>query len=147
MFGKKSTATSFSAGATTLVSKGTEVIGDIKFTGNLMIEGVVRGNVYAEEGVDAQARVLEKGLVEGEISVPTLVINGTVHGDVYSSKHIELAAKAVVDGNVHYTSIEMVKGAQVNGNLLYTDTSKAKSSAASGKAVDKPANYSVASGE
>lgn len=147
MFGKKSTATSFSAGATTLISKGTEVIGDIKFTGNLMIEGVVRGNVYAEEGGDAQARVLEKGLVEGEISVPTLVINGTVHGDVYSSKHIELAAKAVVDGNVHYTSIEMVKGAQVNGNLLYTDTSKAKSSVASGKPVDKPTNLSVASGE
>ena len=146
MFGKKSTATSFSAGATTLISKGSEVIGDIKFTGNLMIEGVVRGNVYAEDGADAQARVLEKGRVEGEISVPTLVINGTVQGDVYSSKHIELAAKAVVDGNVHYTSIEMVKGAQVNGNLLYSDTEKKKPEA-SAKPVEKPASLSVASSE
>ena len=147
MFGKKSTATSFSAGATTLISKGTEVIGDIRFSGNLMIEGVVRGNVYAEEGVDAQARVLNKGLVEGEISVPTLVINGTVKGDVYSSKHIELAAKAIVDGNVHYTSIEMVKGAQVNGNLLYTETSKKKSEQSAVKPADSSAGLSVASGE
>lgn len=147
MFGKKSTATSFSAGATTLIAKGSEVIGDIKFTGNLMIEGVVRGNVYAGDSGDAQARVLEKGLVEGEISVPTLVINGTVQGDVYSSKHIELAAKAVVDGNVHYTSIEMVKGAQVNGNLLYSDTAKKKPEVNSTKPVEKPANLSVASSE
>lgn len=149
MFGKKSTATSYSAGATTLISKGTEVIGDIKFTGNLMIEGVVRGNVYAEEGVEAQARVLEKGLVEGEIRVPTLVINGTVQGDVFSSKHTELAAKAIVDGNVHYSSIEMVKGAQVNGNLLYAETTESKSvfNKSKNKPVEKPANLSVASSD
>ena len=143
MFGKKSTSTSLSSGATTLIAKGTEVIGDIKFAGNLMIEGVVRGNVYAEDGADAQARVLDKGLVEGEIRVPTLVINGTVKGDVYSSKHIELAAKATVDGNVHYMSIEIVKGAQVNGNLLYTDSVTSKSSNKS-KSVDPMIGLSVA---
>ncbi|MGH1486376.1 MAG: bactofilin family protein [Cellvibrionaceae bacterium] len=126
MFGKKETATSFSAGSTTLVSKNTEIVGDIKFTGNLMIEGTVRGNVYTSGGADAHARVLDKGVVEGEIRVPTLVINGTVNGDVYSDKHIELAAKAVVNGNVHYSLIEMVKGAQVNGNLVYSSEPSAK---------------------
>lgn len=120
MFGKKETATSFSAGSTTLVSKNTQIVGDIKFTGNLMIEGSVKGNIYTTSGADAHARVLDKGMVEGEIRVPTLVINGTVNGDVYSDKHIELAAKAVVNGNVHYSLIEMVKGAQVNGNLVYS---------------------------
>ena len=119
MFGKKETSTSFSAGSTTLVSKSTEVIGDVKFSGNLMIEGTVKGNVYSSVA-DAHARVLEKGVVEGEIRVPTLVINGTVNGDVYSDKHIELAEKAIVNGNVHYSLIEMVKGAQVNGNLVYS---------------------------
>jgi cytoskeletal protein CcmA (bactofilin family) len=91
-----------------------------------MIEGRVKGNVYCNDGVDAHARVLEKGVVEGEIRVPTLVINGTVNGDVYSDKHIELAAKAVVNGNVHYAMIEMVKGAKVNGNLVYTAQSTSK---------------------
>lgn len=119
MFGKKETSTSFSAGSTTLVSKNTEIAGDITFTGNLMIEGAVKGNIFASEGSDAQATIMEKGVVEGQIRVPTLVINGMVNGDVYSDKHIELAAKAVVNGNVHYTLIEMVKGAQVNGNLVY----------------------------
>ncbi len=126
MFGKKETSTSFSAGSTTLVSKNTEIVGDISFSGNLMIEGKVKGNVYVTDGADAHARVLEKGVVEGEIRVPTLVINGTVNGDVYSDKHVELAAKAVVNGNVHYALIEMVKGAQVNGNLVYGDKSSEK---------------------
>lgn len=126
MFGKKETSTSFSAGSTTLISKSTEVIGDISFSGNLMIEGKVKGNIYAVEGTDAHARILDSGVVEGEICVPTVVINGTVNGDVHSSKHIELAAKAVVNGNVHYELIEMIKGAQVNGNLVYKASVKVK---------------------
>src|SRR5690625_6325461 len=62
-----------------------------------------------------------------------VIINGNVTGNVYSSKHVELAAKAVVEGNVHYQLIEMVKGAQVNGSLVYSGSSatqKAESSSA-----------------
>jgi cytoskeletal protein CcmA (bactofilin family) len=120
MFGKKETSSSLSAGSTTLVSKNTEIVGDINFSGNLMIEGKVTGNVYVSSGSDAHARVLENGIVEGEIRVPSIVINGIVNGNVYSDKHVELASKAVVNGNVHYNLIEMVRGAQVNGNLVYS---------------------------
>ncbi|GAA5315702.1 MAG: polymer-forming cytoskeletal protein [Candidatus Pelagadaptatus aseana] len=119
----------FAAGSTTLISKTTEVVGDIHFTGNLEVEGRVRGNIFAEDGSDARVRIVDKGLVEGQIKVPTVVINGTVNGDVHSSKHIELAAKAAVSGNVHYNLIEMVKGAQVNGSLVYNGA-KAKAKAA-----------------
>ncbi|MEO0443136.1 MAG: polymer-forming cytoskeletal protein [Pseudomonadota bacterium] len=138
MFGKKETSTSFSAGSTTLVSKNTEIVGDINFSGNLMIEGTIKGNIYAASDSNAHARVLDKGLVEGEIRVPTLVINGIVNGDVYSDKHIELAAKAVVNGNVHYSLIEIVKGAQVNGNLVYkASNSVSKSTPSSAKTVSQ----------
>lgn len=126
MFGKKETSASFSAGSTTLVSKNTQIVGDINFSGNLMIEGKVTGNIYVSSGSDAHARVLENGIVEGEIKVPTIVINGTVNGDVYSDKHVELASKAIVNGNVHYSLIEMIKGAQVNGNLVYSAQSSSK---------------------
>jgi len=109
----------FASGSTTLVSKSTEIVGDIHFTGNLEIEGRVRGNIVAAEGAEARVRIMEKGSVEGEITAPSVVINGRVSGNVHSSKHIELAEKAVVEGNVHYSLIEMVKGAQVNGSLVY----------------------------
>ena len=150
MFGKNKLTTSLSVGSTTLVSKDTEIIGDIHFTGNLMIEGTVKGNVsLADKAADAHARILEKGVVEGDIRVPTLMINGMVNGDVYSDNHLELAEKAIVSGNVHYNLIEMVKGAQVNGNLVYAakaaptkDVGVAKHSAPkmkSGRRVPLPA--------
>lgn len=121
MWGKKEKSAGFVNGSTTLISGTTELMGDIKFTGNLEVEGRIRGNIYAEEGTDARVRIMEKGLVEGEICAPTVIINGTVQGDVHSSKHVELAAKATVTGNVNYNMIEMVMGAQVNGNLVFSN--------------------------
>lgn len=112
---------------TTLIAKGTEIVGDVKFKGNLEIEGKVCGSISAIAGGDAMVRILEHGEVEGDIEVPVVIINGRVHGDVHSGAHIELANKAKVDGNVHYNLIEMVKGAQINGSLLYSGTEKGKS--------------------
>ena len=105
--------------AHTLVSKATEIIGDIHFSGELIIEGRVKGSIYAEDDSSAVIRVADKGSVEGESCVPSAVINGLVQGDVRSSNHLELAAKAVVAGNVHYNLIEMVMGSEVNGNLMH----------------------------
>lgn len=131
MFGNKTTKSSFSGASTTLISKNTEIVGDVHFSGTLMIEGRIKGNVSAADGTEAEARVLESGKVEGEIRVPSLVINGTVSGDVFSSKYVELAAKTVINGNVHYSLIEVVKGAQVNGNLVYSESQKAQNAAPS----------------
>ena len=124
MFSKKETKASFSQGSTTLVARNTEIFGELKFSGNLIIEGKITGNVYASEEVDAQVRVLEKGIVEGELKVPVLIINGTINGDVFADKHVELASKAVVNGNVNYTSLEIIKGAQVNGKLVFSGVKK-----------------------
>jgi cytoskeletal protein CcmA (bactofilin family) len=146
MFGKKETSATFSEGSTTLVSKNTEIVGEINFSGNLMIEGKVTGNVYVSSGSDAHARVLEKGIVVGEIRVPSIVINGTVNGDVYSDKHVELAAKAIVNGNVHYNLIEMVKGAQVNGNLVYSAESTSPKPTLSSRHADKLEKASTRTG-
>jgi cytoskeletal protein CcmA (bactofilin family) len=56
-------------------------------------------------------------VVEGEIHAFNIIINGHVCGAIHSSKHLELAAKAVVDGAIHYQTIEMVKGAQLKGQM------------------------------
>ncbi len=87
MFGKEKTTMAFNgnSNATTLIAKGTEIVGDIKFSGNLEIEGKVRGGIIAAGGGDASVRVLENGEVEGDIKVPSVIINGVVKGDVFSS--------------------------------------------------------------
>jgi cytoskeletal protein CcmA (bactofilin family) len=107
---------------TTLISKATELTGDLHFSGVLEVEGKIRGNIYADEDSSAEVRIRESGLVQGEIKVPSVIINGLVEGDVHSSQHLELAAKARVVGNVYYHLIEMVMGSEVNGSLTHRST-------------------------
>ena len=127
------------AGATTLVSSDTIVVGDIQFAGNLDVEGVVRGNVIAAPGKDALVRVVGKGRVEGEIRAPLVVVNGQVKGDVYSTERLELAELARVEGNVFYALLEMAVGAEVNGNLSHVDPpQKAPRTRKLGETADAP---------
>ena len=106
--------------STTLIARDTELFGDIKFAGNLEIEGHIVGNITANPGSEASVRILENGKVEGDIHVPKSVINGDIKGNVHSNT-LELAAKAKIEGDVHYETLEMVKGAQVNGSLVYAE--------------------------
>ena len=101
----------------TLISSKTELCGDVRFSGGLHVDGVVKGNLLAEAGSGATVRISDKGRVEGEIHAPNVIINGPVDGDIYAGEHIELAAKAQVNGNIYYQRMEMVLGAQVNGQL------------------------------
>jgi cytoskeletal protein CcmA (bactofilin family) len=117
MFGSNKSPAA-SGPAHTLISRQTEIMGDLRFTGELIVEGKIKGNVYADDESGALIRIAETGVVEGEIWVPTAVVNGLVKGDLHTSKHLELAAKAVVIGNVFYNLIEMVMGSEVNGSLM-----------------------------
>ena len=45
-----------------------------------------------------------------------------VQGDVHSSERLELAAKARVDGNVHYKVVEMAAGSRLSGRLLHVES-------------------------
>jgi len=108
----------------TLISHNTEVIGDVKFTGGLHIEGTVKGNVYAENDGRSLVSLSDQGTIEGEVKAPYVLINGVVIGDVHGGEHVELSAKARVTGNVYYNLIEMAVGAEVNGKLVHTMVSE-----------------------
>ncbi|MDF1779892.1 MAG: polymer-forming cytoskeletal protein [Alcanivoracaceae bacterium] len=101
----------------TLIAPSAQIRGDVEFSGGLHVMGKVIGSITVT-GDGGRLVVGESGCVEGEIRVPKVVINGRVEGDVHATEHLELAEKAVIEGNVYYTLIEMVMGAQVNGKLV-----------------------------
>ncbi len=103
----------------TLVATNCEFVGDVHFSDQLLVNGIVKGNIYAQAGSKAVVTISEKGRVKGEIRVPNVIVNGKVYGDIRSDKHLELAAKAEVKGNVYYSLIEMVMGSRVDGNLVH----------------------------
>ena len=141
MFGRKK---GFSAARIdTLVGQGTEINGDLVFSGGLHVDGKIKGNVIAEEGSTAILILSEFGRIEGEVKVPNMVLNGEIEGDVYGSTRVELAPKSRIKGSVYYNLIEMSIGAEVNGGLVHQPQGSQlpkrledKSSKASGGAAD-----------
>lgn len=128
----------------TLVATNCELVGDIRFSDQLLVNGVVKGSIYAEAGSKATLTVSEKGQVRGEIRVPIVIINGKVVGEIRSDKHIELAAKAEVYGDVYYNLIEMVKGSKVQGQFLHVQDGASSAESMSVKAAEKSEGESKA---
>ncbi|MDZ7829334.1 MAG: polymer-forming cytoskeletal protein [Halofilum sp. (in: g-proteobacteria)] len=105
----------------TLIGHQTEITGNIHFEGGLHIDGLVKGNVTADNDSGSVAIVSEQGRIEGELRVPHILINGRVAGDVHAAERLDLATNARVEGDVYYRTIEMAGGAEINGKLVRTD--------------------------
>ena len=120
----------------TLIARSALIKGDVEFSGGLHLEGKVSGNLRAAPATSAAEPstlwISEPGSVEGTVDVASVVINGSVIGDVFARDRIVIGAKARINGNVHYGTIEMALGAEVNGKLIPMGTS---ATAAAGSSV------------
>ena len=108
----------------TLIGATARVDGNIHFTGGLRIDGAVKGSVVAEDA--GTVIVSEEASVEGEIRVGHAVINGKVVGPIHGTESVELQAKANVNGDVHYKSLEVQLGAVVQGRLVHAVGARAE---------------------
>lgn len=105
----------------TLIGPRVVIRGDVSFSGGLYVEGRIIGKVLAEDGQSAVLTVAEKGVIEGEVQVPTVIVAGALHGDVHAAERIELSGTARVLGNIHYKVVEMAAGAMITGRLIHAD--------------------------
>ena len=101
-----------------LVGKKARVLGEIRFSEGLHIDGLIKGNVVSDDDQPATLSVSDSGTIEGHVKVPNVIISGIVKGDVYSSEYVELGPTARIEGDVYYGLIEMAMGAEVNGKLV-----------------------------
>jgi len=104
-----------------LIGAGTTIEGNLNFSGGLRIDGQVNGNVIAAQGKPSTLVLSEHACVVGEVNVTHLVINGTITGSVFASEYMELQGKAKVNGDVHYTTMEIQLGAIVEGRLVHSN--------------------------
>ncbi|MBP6597535.1 MAG: polymer-forming cytoskeletal protein [Arenimonas sp.] len=124
--GKKKSAGGNGHAVETLVGPRAVIRGDVSFSGGLYVEGTIHGKVMADDASAAVLTIAENGHVEGEVHAPVVVINGRLTGDAYASERIELAAKARVQGNIHYKVVEMAAGAMITGRLIHADAPMAQ---------------------
>lgn len=114
--GKKDTLDG--AEATSLIAVGTQIRGDVQFSGRLHIDGKIEGSIHGDTG-SCVLTLSNHAVVVGSIHVPNIVINGSITGDVTASERLELASGAHIEGNVYYKVLEMSAGARINGKMVH----------------------------
>jgi cytoskeletal protein CcmA (bactofilin family) len=112
MFGKKK-----QPAIRTLIGEGTVILGELRFTDGLRIDGEVRGDVIATSEENSILVISENARVTGKVQAGHVIISGTVTGPVFSSVLLELQPKARVWGDVRYEALEMHQGATIDGEL------------------------------
>lgn len=112
MFGKKQ-----QPAIRTLIGEGTVILGELRFTDGLRIDGEVRGDVIAVGDENSILVISENARITGKVRAGHVIISGTVTGPVFSNVLLELQPKARLSGDVRYEALEMHQGATIDGEL------------------------------
>jgi cytoskeletal protein CcmA (bactofilin family) len=112
MFGKKKQPP-----VRSLIDKGTQIRGDLKFTDGLRVDGNVVGSIRANEDTSSLIVIGETAVIEGDVFSDHVIINGKVVGHVHAFELLELQPKAQIEGDVSYKALEMHQGAAITGQL------------------------------
>ncbi len=100
-----------------LIADGSHIDGNLRFADGLRIDGEVVGDIRSVPDQPSILVISETAAVTGEIHADHVIINGTVKGPVFANLMLELQPKARIDGDVHYTALEMHQGAIISGQL------------------------------
>lgn len=90
---------------------GTQIVGDIKTTGDLRIDGFVKGTIETS----GKLVVGEKGIVEGEVKCANSTISGTIKGTMFVDQLLTLHATAKVKGDIQTGKLSIEPGAEFTG--------------------------------
>lgn len=113
--------TEFSASApkvkaqTSVLSADLTVVGNLRTTGDIQVEGTVEGDIRAH-----LLTVGESATIRGEIVADDIVVNGRVVGRVRGLK-VRLTSTARVEGDIIHKTIAIESGAHFEGSVQRQD--------------------------
>ena len=98
-----------------VLSSDLTVVGNLKTTGDIQIEGTVEGDIRAH-----LLTVGESATIRGEIVADDIVVNGRVIGRVRGLK-VRLTSTARVEGDIIHKTIAIESGAHFEGSVQRQD--------------------------
>lgn len=106
-----STASTSAAGQSdqSLISAGLKVVGNLESNGDVVISGIVEGDIASRS-----LTVSQGASVQGSIQVETLQIMGAVQGQV-RARSVRIARTGEMTGDVNYESLSIEEGAMIDG--------------------------------
>ena len=108
------------------------IVGNIKTTGDIQIEGTVEGDIRAH-----LLTVGEGATVRGECLADDVVVNGRVVGRVRGLK-VRLTSPARVEGDIIHKTIAIESGAHFEGSVQRQDDPLASGSTSAPKPLGTP---------
>lgn len=101
--------------AASLLAADLTITGNIKTTGDVVVEGIVDGDIRAH-----LLTVGETATIRGEIVADDIVVNGRVIGRVRGLK-VRLTSSAQVEGDIIHKTIAIESGAHFEGSVQRQD--------------------------
>jgi len=97
--------------AVSVLSSDLTVVGNLRTTGDIQVEGTVEGDIRAH-----LLTVGESATIRGEIVADDIVVNGRVVGRVRGLK-VRLTSTARVEGDIIHKTIAIESGAHFEGSV------------------------------
>ena len=101
---------------TTVIAKGTALSGELRGTGNVLVEGTLTGGIK----VDGTVTVAGSGLVKGPIEAENVCVAGSVMGDITARAAVRLEMTGSITGSVTMLSFTIEDGGYFNGRSHMT---------------------------
>lgn len=111
----KPVATSQPKPAPSLLSSDLKIVGNLRTSGDIQIEGQVEGDIHAH-----LLTVGEGATVNGEVVADDVIVNGRVIGRVRGLK-VRLTSTARVEGDIIHKTIAIESGAHFEGSVQRQD--------------------------
>jgi cytoskeletal protein CcmA (bactofilin family) len=101
--------------AASVLSSDLHIVGNIRTTGDIQVEGTVEGDIRAH-----LLTIGESATIKGEVIADDVVINGRIVGRVRGLK-VRLTATARVEGDIIHKTIAIESGAHFEGSVQRQD--------------------------
>ncbi len=107
----------------THIATGSKVVGEISGEADLVIDGVVEGEIRLQSRVVVGG----DGRVEGKINARSVEVAGKVLGNVQGGERVEVLATGSLEGDVMSPRVVIAEGAFFKGKVEMTDKISAAS--------------------
>ena len=97
------------------IGPGMSIEGDVTFTGDVRVDGHIKGDVSLYKSTSGTLVVGRDGRIDGKVSVSNAVVSGTVNGSVSATAVVGLAGGGRINGDVTYGRLVVRDNANIEG--------------------------------
>ena len=102
-----------------LIGAGTDIKGDVESTGDIRIDGTLKGNLKTR----GKVVIGTTGLVKGEVHCKNSDVEGKVEGKILVQELLALKATSTILGDISAKKLAIEPGAKFTGNCSMTSES------------------------